>query len=194
MAIYKNEYLPKNTIGVAKESQVDMYLVKSIKWFKYITSKENINIGHACNGNEIKINVDGNINKVDGFCEQTNTIYQFHGCYFHDCNHCYDELTINKVNNREMRQLYERTIRINNLLKTKCNLVTIWEHEFDKNKKMSKINLNDLNDLIESPKLRNSFYGGRTEPTKLMNNFKKRERERKIYLHMFSVSNGYVLR
>src|SRR5260221_60716 len=71
-----------------------------------------------------------------------------------------------------MSQLYETTMKIDELIKTKCNLVTIWEHDFDKNKEMYKINLSE-DDLIEPPKIRDVFYGGRTEPTKLIYNFKK---------------------
>ena len=170
MAIYKNEFLPLNTIGVAKENQTDTYSIKSIKWLKYIDP--NNTIRHALNGTEVSINIDGKKLKVDGYCEETNTIYQFHGCYFHGCKKCYDELTINKVNSREMKQLYDITIRNETALKTKYNLVTIWEHEFDNDKEMSKIKLNE-DELIEPPKIRDCFYGGRTEPTKLIHNFKQ---------------------
>ena len=71
-----------------------------------------------------------------------------------------------------MYLLYNKTTRIDSLMRTTFNLVTIWEHEFDNNKDMGKIILNQ-DDLVEPPKIRDCFYGGRTEPTKLIYNFEK---------------------
>ena len=48
-------------------------------------------------------------------------------------------------------------------------MVTIWEHEFDKNKEMKSIKL----DAVEPPKIRDDgFHGGRCEPVKLIQDFK----------------------
>ena len=50
-------------------------------------------------------------------------------------------------------------------------MVTIWEHEFDKNKEMKSIKL----DVVEPPKIRNDgFHGGRCEPLKLVYDFKSK--------------------
>ena len=64
---------------------------------KYISQAENVDIRHACNGGEVVIQINGKTYKVDGYCENTKTIYQFHGCYFHGCSSCYDELTVNRL-------------------------------------------------------------------------------------------------
>ena len=42
--------------------------------------KENIPIQHAENGGEFYIQ---GIGKVDGYCQETNTVYEFHGSYWH---------------------------------------------------------------------------------------------------------------
>ena len=104
-AIYRSQFLPENTIGICDEAQVDTYSVKSIKWLEYIAQKENVHIRHACNEGEQGITVNGNRRsyKVDGYCEETNTIYQFHGCYWHGCKRCYDELTINRFSQFDMK-------------------------------------------------------------------------------------------
>jgi len=104
-AIYRNLFLPKNTIAIYNENPTDNYSIKSIKWLKYISQKCKINIRHACNGGEVAININGKTLKVDGYCEETETIYQFHGCYYHGCRHCYDELTVNKVSQYNMNYL-----------------------------------------------------------------------------------------
>jgi hypothetical protein len=172
-AIYKNEFLPENTIAVCKENPSDSYSIKSIKWLKYLSMKNAINIKHACNGGEFKLNINGKNLKVDGYHEETKTIYQFHGCYYHGCNECYNDLTINEISGYYMKDLYKKTILINNLIQTSgYNLVITWEHEFDSNKEMKNITLSEY-DLIEPPKIRDSFFGGRTEPIKLLRDFKE---------------------
>ena len=120
--------------------------------------KQNINIRHACNGGEYKLHIKetyvctGNRYmwtpvsdiKVDGYCEATNTIYQFQGCYFHGCPKCYNDLTKNKVSGLYMYKLYENTLKIDEAIRRAgYNLETIWEHEFDNDKEMKGISLDE---------------------------------------------------
>ena len=58
-AIYRSEFLPQNTIGIVNETSSDNYSIKSIKWLKYISWKENVNIRHACNGGEQNFKING---------------------------------------------------------------------------------------------------------------------------------------
>jgi hypothetical protein len=83
MAIYRSTFIPKNTIAICKETPSDNYSIKSIKWLKYLSVTQGINIRHACNGGEPIINVNGKRLKVDG--AYGTTVYQFHGCYYHGC-------------------------------------------------------------------------------------------------------------
>jgi hypothetical protein len=69
-----------------------------------------------------------------------------------------------------MSDLYDATLKHEEAIKNKCELVTIWEHEFDGNKDMTSITLS-IYDLIEPPKYRDAFYGGRTELFKLIYDF-----------------------
>ena len=173
-AIYRNECLPENTIGVVNETPSDNYSIKSMKWMKYLSQRHGINIQHACNGGEqtIRFN-DGKFLKVDGYCKEINTVFQFHGCYYHGCKDCYDDYMINSKNHQYMSQLYQRTAQIDHIIRSAgFNLVTIWEHDFENNKEIKSIKLNEF-DLVEPVKLRDAFYGGRTEPFKLLKNFKK---------------------
>jgi very-short-patch-repair endonuclease len=52
---------------------------------------------------------------VDGYCESTRTIYQFHGCFFHGCIECYDSDSTNTVLNETFHTLRERTRRTTQL-------------------------------------------------------------------------------
>jgi len=78
--------------AIIDETHSDVYSIKSIKWLKHISHVQNINIKHACNGGEQTINVQGKALKVDGIHE--NTVYQFHGCFYHGCPKCYNETTL----------------------------------------------------------------------------------------------------
>merc|ERR1712147_236665 len=55
------------------------YSQQSIQWLNYMSKSENINIQHAENGGEYRIN---NF-KVDGYDRANNTVYEFHGCFWH---------------------------------------------------------------------------------------------------------------
>ena len=185
-AIYRNEFLPKNTIGIVKETPTDNYSIKSIKWLTYLALTHNLNIRHACNGGEQAVIMNGKSYKVDGYCEETKTIYQFHGCYFHGCTRCYEDLKVNETSGMYMHQLFEGTTRINGvILKAGYNLVTIWEHDFDSSKDMKNTILCER-DLVEPPKIRDSFFGGRCEPIKLLHNFKVRN-EKGRYIDVCSL-------
>jgi hypothetical protein len=125
-----------------------------------VSLKHNINIKHAFNGGEQKVR---NL-KVDGLCG--NMVYQFHGCYFHGCPTCVNPVTVNKHGGKHMSDLYDASLKHEESIKNKYELVTIWEHKFDSNKDMTSITLSEY-DLIEPCKYRDAFYGGRTEPFKL---------------------------
>ena len=52
---------------------------------------DNIYIRHALNhcDDEKFLIANGHRFRVDGYCDQTNTIYEYNGCFFHGCNICY---------------------------------------------------------------------------------------------------------
>lgn len=189
-AIYRSTFLPVKTIAIYNEIPSDNYSVKAIKWLKYLSLKEKLNIKHACNGGEATVMAETNFGnkrqKVDGYCEETNTIYQFHGCYFHGCKYCYDEHTVNKVSQYNMKYLLKRTEKIDEAIRAAgYNVVTIWEHEFDSNKEMKSTSLEDW-DLVEAPKIRDAFYGGRCEPVKLIHDF-ARDNSKGRYIDVVSL-------
>jgi hypothetical protein len=48
-----------------------------IQWLKNIMKNENIFIQHANNGGEKNIKINKKLFKLDGFCKETNTAYEF---------------------------------------------------------------------------------------------------------------------
>jgi G:T-mismatch repair DNA endonuclease (very short patch repair protein) len=171
MADFRYEFIPEKTIAIHKEIPSDNYSIKSIKWLKYLSTTQGINIKHACNGGEPIINLNGKRLKVDG--SYGMTVYQFHGCYYHGCNKCYTDLTVNKVSKKYMEELHSKTAEQDrDIIAAGYKLVTICEYDFDTNTAMKNVTLTEY-DLIEPPKIRDSFFGGRTEPFKLIHDFKE---------------------
>jgi len=85
-----------------------------------------------------------------------------------------------------MNYLYKRTMAIDATIRAGgYKLITIWEHEFHKNKEIRNMKLDEF-DLVEPPKIRDGFYGGRCEPVKLIYDFDNKERRGK-YIDVVSL-------
>ena len=78
MSIYRSKYMPENTIGIIKDDPKNTFSKTSLQWLKYLSEMDNVYIQHAMNGGEHFIPTVG---EVDGYCEQTNTVYEFQGCF-----------------------------------------------------------------------------------------------------------------
>lgn len=102
---------------------------QQIKWLEYISFKENLYIRHGMNEGEL-ILPETNY-RVDGYCKETNTCYEYNGCYFHGCIKCYKPNEINKLSKKLMCELYHQTfLKKKVILEKGYNLITIWEHEW----------------------------------------------------------------
>tara|TARA_A100001515_G_C4443901_1_gene167896 strand:- start:34 stop:513 length:480 start_codon:yes stop_codon:yes gene_type:complete len=105
----------------------------AIEWMEYIMKKEGIHIQHEQNGGEVHILETPY--RVDGYCEETNTIYEYHGDYWHGNPDVYPSDEINKTNKRTMGELYENTIQREQVLRDMgFNVVVMWESEWLKKK------------------------------------------------------------
>ncbi len=104
------------------------YSKLAITWLKYMSEKNNINIQHAGNGNEFTI--PNTRYKVDGFCKETNTVYEFHGDKFHGNPNLFN--SNNKChpydNNITAGKLLKQTkLREEKIKKLGYNLIIMWE-------------------------------------------------------------------
>ncbi len=113
------------------------YSKQQIEWLIFIQSKDNIVILHALNKGEF--NIPNTRFKADGYCKETNTIYEFHGDYWHGNPSIYDpheETYFGKT----FRELYEKTLEREKQIKDMgFNLITIWESDWIKLNKCVKL-------------------------------------------------------
>ena len=134
-------------------------------WMEYISQTEGIHIQHAFNGGEAR--VLGRM--VDGLCG--NTIYQFHGCFWHGCISCYkNRATVNPVNECTMDELWQKTVAFTSELERKgFKVIEKWECQLRDEMKDNEIlaELYDRYKPYEPLKPRDAFFGGRTNATKL---------------------------
>lgn len=64
---------------------------------------------------------------VDGFDPATNTVYLYHGRFWHGCPDTFDPEFIHPILKVKMKQLYQQTIEWENKIKNSgYNLITLW--------------------------------------------------------------------
>lgn len=69
--------------------------------------------------------------RADGYCEETNTIYEFHGDYFHGNPKRFDPEEENKLCNATHGELYQKTLQKEQKIRNLgYNLVVMWESDW----------------------------------------------------------------
>ena len=134
-----------------------LYRQNMFDWMDFLALKTGNRIQHARNGGEVWM---GEF-RVDGFCSETNTVYEMDGCLFHGCQYCH--AVENKVENeKKMKTTIERRSRIE--AEFRVTVVHIQECQY---KRLCKSD-SELFQFCESrlpPFYRFHRYGGRTEET-----------------------------
>ena len=88
--------------------------------------------------------------KVDGFCEETNTVYEFYGCFWHGCPNCYRPNIINSKNKKNMGTLNDQTIgKRETIKKVGYNHISIYECQLNKNRGFRKFAENFTQEIVE---------------------------------------------
>jgi hypothetical protein len=118
------DYLRKVEIQV--RASATGYSYKCIYWLESIMQEEGIYIQHALNEGEYRI--PGTRFKADGYCAETNTIYEFHGDCFHGNPRIYnaDEIC-SPFSTLTAGELYQKTLQREQLIRSlNYNLISVW--------------------------------------------------------------------
>ncbi len=117
-------------IGCLKCSK-KQYSKMQIHWLQFLEQYYVIKIQHIANSTE-EYRIPNTKWKADGYCKETNTIYEFHGDFWHGNPNRYNPEMINTVCKRKMKNLYKKTIdREIHIRELGYNLVVIWESEWN---------------------------------------------------------------
>ena len=101
----------------------------AVQWLDWIASTENSNIQHMFNKHEKRVGYRQI--PVDGFCRESNTVYQFHGCYFHGHQCVLNKKDYNVTKGCSMTDLRQQTAEISAYIRSEgYNLVEIYECEW----------------------------------------------------------------
>jgi hypothetical protein len=176
MSVYRSKYLKKDTIAIVPKNlyhgENKQYSKSSIEWLEFIAAQKNLTIMHACNGGEKPI-FDVELGKtyyVDGFCKETNTVYEFYACVYHACPLCFDGKSDHPFHNdRKMNDVYEETIKREHRLQSLgWELKTIWEHDFRRLRQTDEMQyFLDTVDIVTDLEPRDAFFGGRVNGFKV---------------------------
>ena len=89
MQVYRTKFLKKDTIALfpQHEELKRKQSHEALQWLSYMADKEGIRIQHHRNGGEKRVGPYS----LDGYCEETHTVYEYQGCYWHGKNlHVWD--------------------------------------------------------------------------------------------------------
>ena len=165
----------------------DQYSKASIQCTEWKARVNNVTIQHALNVGEKSI--PGTRYKLDSYCEETNTVYEYNGCMFHGCPVCFSdnrEDTYHPLIKQSLSELYALTIKKKAYLQNLgMKYVCIWDHEFQKQKNQNAEHFISQLDLMGRMDPRESFFGGRTNASQLY--YKANQQEKVKYVDFTSL-------
>ena len=82
------------------------------QWLTWVSIKTGRDIPHQTIGREKRIDKL----LVDGWCAETRTAYQFHGCYFHGCRDCFGPQETNTLNGKRWHNCWMTQRKIQPIL------------------------------------------------------------------------------
>lgn len=198
--LYRKNFLRQDTIGVFSPRGYrlcDNQSRKAVAWLLWTERRLNLRIVHAGYNREHRLRE--NI-LVDGYCEQQNHVFQFHGCWFHGCPRCFTvnrDRTGNKKDEETMDDKYERTVAISRKIRHfGYRLTEVWECDFDRARQDDpEIDAyTSGHPVLALPPLnpRDALYGGRTECTVSCYEVKENEKIRYVdFLSLYPYISKY---
>jgi hypothetical protein len=154
-----------NNMAITHEKIRPSFDSNQILWMENIMDMNNqFKIQHA--GNSFQEYFDTETNTfLDGYCHETKTVFEYFNCFNDGCEVCYEqEIRIGAIhptrNVKWDKVSYETHKRLNLLRSSNnySNVVVRWSHD-----KEEYVQFKEIPTLGNIMKLRDFFYGGRTE-------------------------------
>lgn len=107
-----------------------------LQWLSYCSSKDALDIIYkgGKHNREETFKINGKLYRADGYSSNTNTIYEFLGCWYHGCNKCgkFVESRIHPWKNMTMKELNEEFQQRKRVFEENGYIVVfIWECEWN---------------------------------------------------------------
>lgn len=188
--VFRRNFLKPNTIGLIPKSGYrlcDNQSKIALRWLIWEENQRKIDIRHS--GKQKEVVLHGF--KVDGYCSETNEVFEFNGCYYHGCPKCF-KLDRNKPlhdnPNETMNTRFESTeAKIARLQRFGYKVVQMWECDFRSSLNNDILRYTENHSLLLNSPLnpRDAFFGGRTGNVKSY--YKTKENEKIKYLDVCSL-------
>jgi len=146
------------------------------EWMLWQESQLGRHIEHARSSEgERTLYVGGHAYRADGYIEESKTILEYDGCYYHGCPRCYyfgadGESYVDPTTQHSSRDRYNQTLHRRKLLEEAgYTVLSIWEHDWERLKKDDP----EIREYVERLRLperldpHDAFYGGRTNASAL---------------------------
>jgi G:T-mismatch repair DNA endonuclease (very short patch repair protein) len=105
------------------------YSRAQITWLEDVMKQTGVIIRHALSP-EKEFKIPG-VGRVDGYCAATNTVYEFHGDFWHGNLARYDPNDMNNVKYKSYGELFTRTLQRDAKIRSLgYNLIVKWETDF----------------------------------------------------------------
>ena len=137
-------------------------------WLIHIEQTEGCRIKHARNGREYRLPELPNYS-VDGYCEETRTVYEFYGCFYHG-HTCQPFRDVSTMSGETLADRYEGTMtRLEQITRGGYEVRIQWECEFDDAGIVKQKPELLTHPVVEQTplKTRDALYGGRIEDMRL---------------------------
>lgn len=130
LKVFTKNYLTSKTLGVVPPRgyrHQDIYSAEALEWL-YSLSLPHLQSAMSLEGEAIILGA-----KVDGYDAGNNTIYQYHGCFWHGCEICFkDTHAHNNYLGTSMVALFHKTrLRTRALREAGYHVVEMWSHAWD---------------------------------------------------------------
>ena len=172
--IFLKSFLNNEKILSIDRKKEKPHSIEALTWLQIIEDELGYKLTHARRfegEKRLKLR-NGKIIFADGYDPITNTIYSYHGCYWHACPICnYQNVIHNGLSGEEV---YKNTLTLDALIEKQFNHVRVWSHEIMnrirldegfKQKWRKYYNRNSCKHYKIDPG--DSLYGGRTNPFRL---------------------------
>ena len=167
MHAFRRNFMPHDSIGIIPREGyrgLTQQSCKAKRWLYWLQKTQNLHLQTCLSREGEKVLLGA---PVDGYDATTNTVYQFHGCYWHACPVCFPAhhaFPEKQGFRAELSQKYYDTQRRTMVLRAAgYTVVEMWEHDWD------RLDLSTPDWLSNSDPLRprDGLFGGRTNALQL---------------------------
>jgi G:T-mismatch repair DNA endonuclease (very short patch repair protein) len=137
-------------------------------WLLHMEQTDGCHIQHARNGREYRPSELLYYN-VDGYCAETQTVYEFLGCYYHGCTR-QPLRDVKTLGGDTLSERYEQTLgRIERIKRAGYHVKIQWECKFEEAKIVKQKSELLVHPIVKHAPLstRDALYRGRTEAMRL---------------------------